>query len=66
MRRYWQPAALIEELPDQRPVRAVRLLGEDLVPTVGDGDLTPALRSGLQRAPPGCGPAAGTWDTKKP
>jgi nitrite reductase/ring-hydroxylating ferredoxin subunit len=31
MRRYWQPAALIEELPDQRPVRGVRLLGEDLV-----------------------------------
>ncbi len=31
MRRYWQPAALIEELPDERPVRAVQLLGEDLV-----------------------------------
>ena len=31
MRRYWQPAALAEELPDDRPVRPVRLLGEDLV-----------------------------------
>ena len=31
MRRYWQPAALTEELPPERPVKAVRLLGEDLV-----------------------------------
>jgi phenylpropionate dioxygenase-like ring-hydroxylating dioxygenase large terminal subunit len=31
MRRYWQPAALVEELQGTRPVRAVRLLGEDLV-----------------------------------
>ena len=31
MRRYWQPAALIDELPDERPVRAVTLLGENLV-----------------------------------
>ena len=31
MRRYWQPAALVEELPDERPVKAVRLLGEELV-----------------------------------
>jgi hypothetical protein len=31
MRRCWQPAALVEELPDDRPVRALRLLGEDLV-----------------------------------
>ncbi len=31
MRRYWQPACLVDELPDERPVRAVRLLGEDLV-----------------------------------
>lgn len=31
MRRYWQPAALAEELDTPRPVRRVRLLGEDLV-----------------------------------
>ena len=31
MRRYWQPAALTEELAGARPVKAVRLLGEDLV-----------------------------------
>ena len=31
MRRYWQPAALSEELSDERPVKPVRLLGEDLV-----------------------------------
>jgi phenylpropionate dioxygenase-like ring-hydroxylating dioxygenase large terminal subunit len=31
LRRYWQPAALSEELAGERPVRAVRLLGEDLV-----------------------------------
>jgi nitrite reductase/ring-hydroxylating ferredoxin subunit len=41
MRRYWQPAALVEELAGQRPVKRVRLLGEDLVlfrdPTNGYG-----------------------------
>jgi nitrite reductase/ring-hydroxylating ferredoxin subunit len=31
LRRYWQPAALVEELPDDRPIRAMRLLGQDLV-----------------------------------
>ena len=31
MRRYWQPFALVEELPDERPVRDIRVLGEDLV-----------------------------------
>ena len=31
MRRYWQPAALAEELDGPRPVKRVRLLGEDLV-----------------------------------
>ena len=31
MRLYWQPAALVEELEGPRPVRALRLLGEDLV-----------------------------------
>lgn len=31
MRRYWQPAALLEELPPDRPIKGVRLLGEDLV-----------------------------------
>jgi phenylpropionate dioxygenase-like ring-hydroxylating dioxygenase large terminal subunit len=31
LRRYWQPAALVEELCGNRPVKPVRLLGEDLV-----------------------------------
>ncbi len=31
MRRYWQPAALVDELPDERPIKEVRLLGENLV-----------------------------------
>ena len=31
LRRYWQPAALTEELATDRPVVPVRLLGEDLV-----------------------------------
>jgi phthalate 4,5-dioxygenase oxygenase subunit len=31
MRRYWQPAALLDELQSLRPVVPVRLLGEDLV-----------------------------------
>jgi phenylpropionate dioxygenase-like ring-hydroxylating dioxygenase large terminal subunit len=31
MRRYWQPAALTEELSGNRPIKPIRLLGEDLV-----------------------------------
>lgn len=31
MRQYWQPAALVDEFDGSRPVRKVRLLGEDLV-----------------------------------
>ena len=31
MRRYWQPAALVEELDPHRPIKPVRLLGEDFV-----------------------------------
>jgi phthalate 4,5-dioxygenase len=31
LRNYWQPVALVEELAGPRPVKAVRLLGEDLV-----------------------------------
>jgi len=31
LRRYWQPAALTEELAGNRPVKALKLLGEDLV-----------------------------------
>jgi len=31
LRRYWQPAALVDELEGSRPVRPVRLLGEDFV-----------------------------------
>ncbi|HLU54043.1 MAG TPA: Rieske 2Fe-2S domain-containing protein [Pseudonocardia sp.] len=37
MRAYWQPAALVSEMPDDRPVKAVRLLGEDLVLFRRDG-----------------------------
>ena len=31
LRRYWQPAALVEELPPERPIRALTLMGENLV-----------------------------------
>ncbi|MGX6448234.1 Rieske 2Fe-2S domain-containing protein [Patulibacter sp. S7RM1-6] len=31
MRAYWQPAALVSEMPEDRPVKAVRIMGEDLV-----------------------------------
>jgi phthalate 4,5-dioxygenase len=31
MRSYWQPAALVSEMPTDRPVKAVRLMSEDLV-----------------------------------
>jgi phenylpropionate dioxygenase-like ring-hydroxylating dioxygenase large terminal subunit len=31
LRAYWQPAALVSEMTAERPVKAVRLLGEDLV-----------------------------------
>src|ERR1043165_5937649 len=31
MRMYWQPAALVAELERDRPVKAVKLLGENLV-----------------------------------
>ncbi|MEE2760517.1 MAG: Rieske 2Fe-2S domain-containing protein, partial [Pseudomonadota bacterium] len=31
LRQYWQPAALTEELTDARPLKPVRLLGEDLL-----------------------------------
>src|SRR5246127_123230 len=31
MRAYWQPAALTEELSPERPIKAICLLGQDLV-----------------------------------
>ena len=31
LRRTWQPAALLEELEDRRPLKALRLLGQDMV-----------------------------------
>jgi phenylpropionate dioxygenase-like ring-hydroxylating dioxygenase large terminal subunit len=31
MRIYWQPAALVDELAGDRPVRPVKLVGEDFV-----------------------------------
>lgn len=31
LRRYWQPAALVDELAGNRPLKPVRLLGENLV-----------------------------------
>jgi nitrite reductase/ring-hydroxylating ferredoxin subunit len=40
LRRYWQPAALTEELAGPRPIRPVRLMGRDLVLfRGGDGQL---------------------------
>jgi phenylpropionate dioxygenase-like ring-hydroxylating dioxygenase large terminal subunit len=31
MRLYWQPAALLEELPAEHPIKAIQLLGQNLV-----------------------------------
>ena len=31
LRKYWQPAALIDEFADAKPVKALTLLGQDLV-----------------------------------
>jgi nitrite reductase/ring-hydroxylating ferredoxin subunit len=31
LRNYWQPVALVDEMRGERPVKAVKLLGEDLV-----------------------------------
>jgi phthalate 4,5-dioxygenase len=31
LRRYWQPVALLDEMKGERPVKAVRVFGEDLV-----------------------------------
>ena len=31
LRRYWQPVALVDEMQGERPVKAVRILGEDFV-----------------------------------
>ena len=31
LRRYWQPIALVDELAGQRPLKALRVLGQDLV-----------------------------------
>jgi len=31
LRHYWQPAALVDELSGNRPLKSVKLLGEDLV-----------------------------------
>ncbi|AOB30838.1 dioxygenase [Bordetella sp. H567] len=31
LRNYWQPVALVEELPSIRPLKAVRLMGQDFV-----------------------------------
>src|SRR5258708_5828885 len=31
MRMYWQPAALVDELAGDRPIKPVKLLGEDFV-----------------------------------
>jgi 5,5'-dehydrodivanillate O-demethylase len=31
LRRYWHPVAIVKEVPDENPVKFVRILGEDLV-----------------------------------
>src|SRR5574341_55352 len=31
LRRYWHPVAVARELTEERPIKAVRILGEDLV-----------------------------------
>src|ERR1700683_3641540 len=37
MRRYWQPAALVDELSGNRPVKPVRLVGAGLVAFTDEG-----------------------------
>ena len=62
MRMYWQPAALVDELQGPRPVKAVKLLGENLVLFRNEaGPLRPdraALRASRRRS--GVRPA-GKW-----
>ena len=48
LRRYWQPAALVDELVGNRPVKAVRLMGEDLVAS-GTSRAATALSAGIVR-----------------
>lgn len=31
LRRYWQPVAAVAELPEDKPIKAIKILGEDLV-----------------------------------
>ena len=31
LRSYWQPVALVEELPDKRPAKPIRIMGDDFV-----------------------------------
>ena len=60
MRRYWQPAALVDELAGNRPVKPVRLLGEDLVALPGrQGPLRPDRRGTARIAAP-ISPMAGS------
>lgn len=49
MRRYWQPAALVDELEGARKVVPVRLLGEDLVVFRTGTDATGAPTYGMLR-----------------
>ena len=55
LRRYWQPAALSDELQVKRPVVPVKLLGEDLV-LFRDTSIGTANVSSNQVSPkaPGC------------
>ena len=66
MRRYWQPACLVAELPepDDPPVR-VRLLGEDLV-AFRDSSGVVGLVGRVLRAPSGAAvlrPQRGVWSS---
>lgn len=45
MRRYWQPAALVDELAGNRPIRPLRLFGEDLANGIEKPCPTPRRRT---------------------
>ena len=45
LRRYWQPVALVDEMKGERPVKAVRLFGENLVLYRTEKNFSRSLRS---------------------
>ncbi|WP_405565053.1 aromatic ring-hydroxylating dioxygenase subunit alpha [Streptomyces phaeochromogenes] len=65
MRAYWQPVALVSEMSDERPVKAIRIMSEDLVLFRRDDDSAPDLPGadddGTERPQGSVGAGSGTW-----